>query len=100
MGSLSRRLQDFDLEPFQLFGLSPYLTEVKKIINEREQSAILYCFHHHNGEEHCVVDGLLLATGPGEGYQELKRWYVNQNWRAASAFEEAIRYVTNQPEQQ
>lgn len=89
-----RDLQDLDLLPFIECGLSPYLNEVRKIINERGTKAILYLFYHTSGEQ-VIQDGLLLTTGANDGYQELQRWYLNRHWKAQNAFEEAIHYVTN-----
>lgn len=87
-------LQRFDLQSFAEYGLSHCLDEVRKIINERGTQAILYLFRHKSGER-IIEDGLLLTTGADEGYLELQRWYLNSQPKASSAFEEAIRYVTN-----
>jgi hypothetical protein len=94
-------LQTADLKPFLDYQV-PYrvIEEVRKLTHNRA-SSILYLFKHYSGGLHGprINDGLLLTTGHTEGYKEIKRWYLNQDWRAQDAFCEAIKYVTNYEEE-
>ena len=52
---------------------------------------IIYDFHHYNGNNR-IIDGFVLTT---KDYKLMKVWYINRDWRARAAVDEAIKYITN-----
>ena len=82
-------LQDYDLSR-NIVSL-PYLIreEVRKLTYDL--GGIIYDFHHWNGNNR-IVDGFVLTT---PNHTLVKIWYINRDWRAMGAVDEAIKYITN-----
>ena len=70
-------LQNYDIE------------EVRKLTHGN--GGIVYNFHHWSGSKR-IDDGIILTT---KDYELVKVWYINQNWKARAAVDEAVKYITN-----
>ncbi len=86
-------LQDWDLTKNIVADTLPYhiRQEIRTLTHDR--GGIIYNFHHWNGGKR-KTDGLVLTTRHDD-YKLIKVWYVNENWRARAAVDEAIWYITN-----
>lgn len=84
-------LQNWDLT--KNIVVMPYYIreEVRKLTHEN--GGIIYNFHHWNRDKR-IDDGFVLTT-QHDDYKLIKVWYVNSNWRAKAAVDEAIKYITN-----
>ena len=86
-------LQDYDLRK-NIVGIVPqYIAAVVRKLG-KDMSLILYNFHHWRGDKR-IDDGWVLTTGHDNGYKLLRTWYVNHNWRAKAAVDEAVKYIMN-----
>lgn len=85
-------LQNWDLTRNIVADLPHHIREeVKKLT--RDTRGIIYNFHHWNGDKR-IDDGFVLTAGY-DGYKLIKVWYINPDWRARGAVDEAIKYITN-----
>ena len=86
-------LQNWDLT--QHFTSSILPGHIRQEVREltRDQKAILYNFHHWNGRRR-IDDGWVL-TSDSQEYKLIRVWYINPDWRAVEAVNEAIKYITN-----
>ena len=86
-------LQNWDLTKNIIAGVLPHRIreEVRKLTHDR--GGIIYNFHHWNGDRR-IDDGFVLTTRHDD-YKLIKVWYVNNDWRARAAVDEAVKYVTN-----
>jgi len=65
--------------------------QVRRLTHDR--GGIIYNFHHWNGDKR-IDDGFVLTTRYDD-YKLVKVWYVNRDWRAMAAVDEAIKYITS-----
>lgn len=87
-------LQTFDLRSFQDYRIShAILQEVRRLTHDVQ--GILYLFKHYTSDHHVMLDGLVLTTPERE---HVKTWYLNSDWRAGSAVDEARRYIAHHEE--
>lgn len=84
-------LQDWDLTKNIVANTLPYhiREEVRQLTHD--DGGIIYNFHHWKGDRR-IDDGFVLTT---EDYKLVKVWYINRNWRAKAAVDEAVNYITN-----
>lgn len=82
-------LQDWDLT--KNIVILPYhiREEVRRLTHDL--GGIIYNFHHWNGSKR-IDDGFVLTT---KDYGLIWVWYVNRDWRARTAVDEAVKYITN-----
>lgn len=90
---LPGHLQNYDLTKNIVAGTLPYdiREQVRKLTHDR--GGIIYNFHHWNGDRR-IDDGFVLTTRHDD-YKLMEVWYVNQDWRARAAVNEAVKYITN-----
>lgn len=82
-------LQNWDLTK-NIVKLSGYIREaVRKLTHDK--GGIIYNFYHRSGYRR-IDDGFVLTT---KDYELVKTWYINRDWRAMGAVNEAIKYITN-----
>ena len=86
-------LQNWDLTRNIVADTLPHQIreEIRKLTHN--DGGIIYNFHHWNGDKR-VDDGFVLTTRHDD-YRLIKVWYVNQDWRARVAIDEATKYITN-----
>ncbi len=82
-------LQNYDLTKSIVRLPSNIKEEVRKLTHDN--GGIIYNFHHWNGDKR-IDDGFVLTT---KDYNLIKVWYINQNWKAKAAVDEAVKYITN-----
>jgi len=86
-------LQNYDLEWFSVGDaelgarLEPCMDEIRRLT--KENGGILYLFKHYTKGKR-MLDGLVLTSQKRE---LIKRWYLNQNWKARDAVDKAIEYI-------
>jgi hypothetical protein len=84
-------LQNYDLKYFD--HLPYHIKEyVKKYTHDK--MAILYQFHHFNGDR-CVVHGFILTTGYNDGYKLINSWVVGPTYKSYMVIEGIMPYITN-----
>lgn len=85
-------LQEFDLRWWinRFPGLYPLLEKVKKYT--RDRGGILYLFRHHRGKD-VILDGLVLTS---RDHKLIKKWYLNNDWRARDAVDKAAAVVADE----
>ena len=81
-------LQTYDLTKMCTRLSGHILEQVRRLTHDN--GGIIYDFHHWYGERQ-VKDGYVLTT---RDHQLVKTWYVNPNWKAREAVNEAIKYIT------
>lgn len=88
-------LQDWDLTKNIVVKLPYNIREQVRNLTH-DNGGIIYDFHHWNGGmgsfSKKIVDGFVLTT---KDYKLIKVWYVNRDWRARAAVDEAVKYITN-----
>ena len=84
-------LQNYDLTKNIVILL--YHIHIREKVRDltHDNGGIIYDFHHWNGSKR-IVDGFVLTT---KGHALVKVWYVNRNWKARAAVNEAVKYITN-----
>lgn len=86
-------LQNYDLSK-NIVGMVPqHIANTVKELG-REMSLILYNFHHWRDGKR-IEDGWVLTTEDDNSYRLLRTWYINRDWRARAALDEAVKYITN-----
>lgn len=86
-------LQNYDLTKNIVADTLPCWIREKIRKLTHDDGGIVYNFHHWNGDK-CIDDGFVL-TGRHQEYRLIKVWYVNSDWRAQAAVDEAVKYITN-----
>lgn len=86
-------LQNYDLTKNIVAGTLPYHIREKVRELTRDTGGIIYNFHHWNDGKR-IDDGFVLTTRHDD-YKLIKVWYVNRDWRARAAIDEAVKYITN-----
>jgi len=66
--------------------------EIKEMLGE-DKTGIVYHFHHWNRGKR-IDDGIVLTTADDKP-KLLKVWYLNRNWKAQDAVNEAIKYIAD-----
>ena len=84
-------LRAFDLKGFITLGVPNYIIEQVKNLTE-DTKTILYLFKHYNKGVR-VNDGLVLTTATDKP-KVVHIWYLNNRYKANSAVDEAINYIT------
>lgn len=90
-------LQDYDLTKNIVASSLPshIREEIRRLT--RENGGIVYNFHHWTftpkGEGR-IDDGIVLTTRHDD-HRLVKVWYLNQNWKAMAAVDEAVKYIIN-----
>ncbi len=86
-------LQDWDLTKNIVADTLPYhiCEEIRKLTHDN--GGIIYNFHHWNGDRR-IDDGFVLTTRHDD-CKLIKVWYVNRDWRAQAAVDEAVKYIAN-----
>jgi len=94
-------LQDYDLTK-NMVGkdLPDYVREEIREILGKDKTGIVYHFHHWiKGYSRRIDDGIVLTTAKdfetGKNPKLLKVWYLNRDWRAQDAVNEAIKYIAD-----
>ena len=82
-------LQDWDLTK-NIVKLPSHIKEVVRQLTH-DNGGIIYHFRHYSGDKK-IDDGYVLTT---TDYKLVKVWYINRDWRAMGAVDEAIKYITN-----
>lgn len=84
-------LQNYDITE-NIIGntLSHNIREVIRGLTYTD-GGIVYNFHHFNGSKR-IDDGIVLTT---KDYKLIQVWYINRNWKARAAVDEAVKYITN-----
>lgn len=101
-------LQDWDLTKNIVVLPCHIREEVRRLTHDN--GGIIYNFHHWNGNKR-IDDGFVLTTRYSsedpfvadlrkasevpDDPKLIKVWYVNQDWRARAAVDEAVKYITN-----
>lgn len=86
-------LQNYDLTKNIVGDTLPYWIREETRRLTHDDGGILYNFHHWNGGRR-VDDGFVLTSRHYE-YRLIKVWYINHDWRAQAAVDEAVKYITN-----
>jgi len=85
-------LQNYDLTKNIVADILPYhiREEIRQLTHNG--GGIIYNFHHWQGGK-CINDGFVLTRR--DDHKLIEVWYVNKDWRAIAAVDEAIKYITN-----
>lgn len=88
-------LQNWDLTENIVSRMPHHIREEIRQLTH-DDGGIIYNFHHWGGGYHgkCIVDGFVLTTRHDD-YKLIEVWYINRDWRAMGAVDEAIKYITN-----
>ena len=86
-------LQDWDLTKNIVANTLPHHIREEIRLLTHDDGGIIYNFHHWQGDKR-IDDGFVL-TSQHDDYKLIKVWYVNKDWRAIAAVDEAIKYITN-----
>ena len=86
-------LQNYDLSRSMVGVVPQYIANVVRELGKKME-LILYNFHHWIGDKR-IDDGWVLTTDHNNGYKLLRTWYVNHDWQAEAAVDEAVKYITN-----
>ena len=81
-------LQEYDLSK-SIVKLPQRIKEVVRFLTH-DEGGIIYHFRHYSGNRR-IDDGFVFTT---KDHKLLRVWYVNRDWRAMGAVDEAIKYVT------
>lgn len=89
-------LQNWDLTKNIVAKTLPHhiREEIRQLTHD--DGGIIYNFHHWSGGYHGrrIDDGFVLTTRHDD-YKLIEVWYINKDWRAMGAVDEAIKYITN-----
>lgn len=83
-------LQNYDLAK-NIVTLPHHIREEVRKLTHNE-GGIIYNFHHWNNGRR-IDDGFVL-TSRHDDYRLIEVWYASQDWRARTAVDEAVKYIT------